>query len=185
VPDGWELDPNAFAQGVIAAISEDGTQQLSAQAIDATEAEAAGQSLDLDELLENVRQLGEAEVDEEVELEGATRAQRLTFLDLPAQQEGAPESSATVILAEDDRGYIGEFAVGAASEDYDESLESLLLDGAGFDPDSEPPEPAMPAPMPEGDMGDMGDLTEEDLEQLLEDMEGELGDQEPDADDAG
>jgi hypothetical protein len=146
VPEGWSLDQAAYAQGVIAAISEDGTQQMSAQAIDGETLAAGGQDVDLELLLDNVRQLGPADVDESVELTGATEAHRLTYLQLPAQQEGLPDNSATIVLAEDDRGLIGEFTVSAASEDYDSDLEELLLEGAGFDPDSEPRTPEIPEP---------------------------------------
>ena len=173
VPDGWSLDPMAFQQGLVAAVSEDGNQQLTAQAIDITEAEEMGQPMDLDTLLDGVReQVGEdAEVDEEIELEGAERAHRLTYTDLPAQQEGAPASSATLVLAEDGNGLIGEFAFSAAVDDYDEAVESLLLGEAGFDPDSEPPEPMMqqPPPAPEGE----GEMSPEDLEEMEELFEDE------------
>ena len=165
VPDGWSLDPTAFQQGLVAAISEDGAQQLTAQAIDTAEAEEMGQPMDLDSLLDGVReQVGqEADVDEEVELENAERAHRLTYTDLPAPQEGAPESSATLILAEDGNGLVGEFAFSAAADQYDASFVDLLLENAGFDPDSEPPEPMMQQPPPEGEM------SPEDMEEL-EDM---------------
>jgi hypothetical protein len=146
VPEGWSLDQTAYAQGVVAAISEDGTQQMSAQAVDGDTLAATGQDVDLELLLDNVRQLGPPDVDEAVELTGATEAHRLTYLQLPAQQEGLPDNSATIVLAEDDRGLIGEFTVSAASEDYDSELEDLLLEGAGFDPDSEPRTPEIPEP---------------------------------------
>jgi hypothetical protein len=42
VPDGWQLDPQAAAQGAVVAMSEDGQSQLVAQAVDAEEAEAHG-----------------------------------------------------------------------------------------------------------------------------------------------
>jgi hypothetical protein len=169
VPDGWSIDPTAFQQGLVAAMSEDGAQQLTAQAIDVAEAEEMGQPMDLDTLLDGVReQVGQdADVDEEVELEGADRAHRLTYTDLPAQQEGAPESSATLILAEDGNGLIGEFAFSAAADQYDSSFEDLLLETAGFDPDSEPPEPMMQQPPPEGEM------SPEDMEELEEMFEDE------------
>ena len=163
VPDGWSLNQDAFAQGVVAAISEDGAQQFSAQAIDTDEAEAAGQPVpDLDTLLDDFRQqIGrDADVDETIELEGAERAHRLTYLDLPPEQEGAAESSATIVFAEGN-GRVAQFLFGAASEDYDQSLESVLLEGAGFDADSSPPEiPAMPPPAPE-DSGTEGDALED------------------------
>ncbi len=169
VPDGWSLDPMAFQQGTIAAVSEEGTQQLLAQAIDVADMEEMGQSMDLDTILDQQREgiaseLGvEPDVDEEVELEGATRAHQLTFTDVPAQQEGAPESTATLILAEDGNGLLGEFSFSAASEDYDQDIETLLVAEAGFDPDSEPAEPMMPEPQPapEGEGGEM-ELPEDD-----------------------
>jgi hypothetical protein len=169
VPDGWSLDPTAFQQGLVAAMSEDGAQQLTAQAIDVAEAEEMGQPMDLDTLLEGVReQVGQdADVDEEVEVANAERAHRLTYTDLPAQQEGAPESSATLILAEDGNGLVGEFAFSAAADQYDSSFEDLLLEIAGFDPDSEPPEPMMQQPPPEGEM------SPEDMEELEEMFEDE------------
>jgi hypothetical protein len=151
VPDDWTLDPTAFAQGVIAAVSEDGAQSMTAQAIDTGEAESTGTDLDLDTLLDSVRsQLDrEAEVDEDVDLAGADRAHRLTYLELPPQQEGAPEVSVTVVLAEDGEGLVGEFTFSAAADEYDDETADLLLAQAGFDPDSEPVAPA-PPPAPGG-----------------------------------
>lgn len=157
VPDGWSVDPAALSQGVVAAVSEDGTQQLTAQAIDTEDAAAAGQDLEFDTLLDGVREqiAQEAEVDEEVELAGAERAHRLTYLALPSQQQGAPPSSATIVLAEDGQGLIGEFAFSAATDAYDEAIAELLLGKAGFDPDSEPP--SSPQPPPQGEGGTTGE----------------------------
>lgn len=172
VPDGWSIDPAAFQQGLIAAMSEDGTQQLTAQAIDTEQAEEMGQPMDLETLLDGVREQvdQEAEVDEEVELANAERAHRLTYTDLPGQQEGAPESSATLVLAEDGNGLVGEFAFSAQADQYDASLVDLLLDNAGFDPDSEPPEPMMQQPPPsEGQGGEMTPEEREQMEDMFED----------------
>lgn len=148
VPDGWSMDPTAISQGVVAAVSEDGTQQMTARAVETEDTEAAGQAMDLDSLVDSVReQVGQdAEVDEGVELDGAERAHRLTYLDLPAQQEGGPDSSATIVIAEGD-GLVGEFALSAPTENYDKDAASLLVEQAGFDPNSEPPAlPQQPAP---------------------------------------
>lgn len=155
VPEGWSIDAAAFQQGVVAAVPEDGAQQLTAQAIDAAQAEAAGaEPLEFDTLLDGVREQvdQDAEMDEEVELAGADRAHRLTYLDLPGQQEGQPDSGVTIVLAEGPEQLIGEFVYSAGSEDYDESIASQLVDQAGFDPDSELPAPA-PAPAPAPDEG--------------------------------
>lgn len=151
VPEGWSLDSTAFAQGVVAAVSEDGLQSMTAQAIETGQAEEAGTELDLDTLLDGVRgQLQqEAEVDEDIELSGAERAHRLTYLELPPQQEGAPEVSVTVVLAEDGEGLVGEFTFSAAADRYDDDTVDLLLAQAGFDPDTEPAAPA-PPPAPGG-----------------------------------
>ena len=155
VPDGWSVDSTALRQGVVAAISEDGTQQLTARAVDLeAAAEDSGQSLEFDALIDSVRQQvqQEAEVDEEVELTGAERAHRLTFLDLAAQQEGVPSISATIVLAEDADGLLGEFAFTATTDAYEQSTAELLLADAGFDAGSEPP--ALPQPQPSVPQGD-------------------------------
>lgn len=156
VPDGWAIDPGALQQGVVAALDEGGEQQLTAQAIDAEALAASGQELDLDTLVDGLRQQvpQEPEVDEEVELAGAARAHRLTYTDLPGQQEGGEESSATIVVAEDGEGLFGEFAFTATADAYEPEVADLLLAEAGFDPDSEPlppppPQPQQP-PAPEG-----------------------------------
>lgn len=153
VPDGWSLDPRAFAAGTVAAVSEDGTQQMTAQAIDVEQAEAAGQPLDLETMLDAVRQQAgqESEVDEEVDVAGADRAHQLSFLQLPPPQEGLPQLSVTIVIAESSDGLIGQFAYSATDEEYDQDTVALLLDEAGFDPDTEPqpvppPQPQQPQP---------------------------------------
>lgn len=149
VPEGWSIDPAAMMQGVVAAFPEDGSQQLTARAVDTEQAEASGaEPIELDSLVDSVRQQIEqdAATDEEVELVGADRAFRLTYLDLPGQQEGQPDTGITLVLAESG-GLVGEFVYSAGSADYDEQVVSLLVDEAGFDPDSEVPDPA-PAPAP-------------------------------------
>lgn len=150
VPEGWSLNPQAFAQGVVAAVSEDQTQQMTAQAVDTEAMEAAGQEMGLDSLVDGVREQiqQQPEVDEDVELAGADRAHQLTYLDLPAQQEGSPSSSATIVIAEDGSGLIGEFAFSATADSYDEEIASLLVEQAGFDPNSEPPAPPQPQQPP-------------------------------------
>jgi hypothetical protein len=149
VPEGWSIDPAAMMQGVVAAFPEDGSQQLTARAVDTEQAEAGGAGpIELEGLVDSVRQqIGQdAATDEEVELVGADRAFRLTYLDLPGQQEGQPDTGITLVLAESG-GLVGEFVYSAGSADYDEQVVSLLVEEAGFDPDSEVPDPA-PAPAP-------------------------------------
>lgn len=150
VPQGWTIDPTAVQQGMVAAFSDDGTQQLMARAIDLEDAAPGQDPPDFDSLLDSVRQQvpQQPDIDEEVELTGADRAHRLTFLDLPPQQEGAPASSVTVVLAEDGEGMFGEFAFTSTTDAYDEATAELLLAQAGFDPDSDPP--AAPPPGPGG-----------------------------------
>jgi hypothetical protein len=155
VPDGWSIDPAAFQQGLVAATPDDGAQQLTAQAIDTEQAEASSAEaadFDLESLLDGVRQQidQDAEADEEIDVVGADQAHRLTYLQLPAQQEGQPETSATIVLAEGGDGLVGEFAYSAAAADYDDDIASLLVDEAGFDPESEPAEmPQAPQPSPD------------------------------------
>lgn len=155
VPEGWSIDAAAFQQGVVAATPEDGAQQLTARAIDTTSAGVQGAGpLDIEALLDGVRQQidQDPEADEQVDVVGADTAHRLTYLQLPAQQEGQPQTSATIVVAEAD-GLVGEFVYSAASEDYDEATASVLVDEAGFDPDSEPA-PLPQAPQPSPDEGD-------------------------------
>jgi len=150
VPEGWSIDPGALAQGVVAAFPEDGAQQLTARAVDPEQAEGGGdEPIELESLVDGVRQqIGQdADTDEEIELAGADRAYRLTYLDLPGQQEGQPDAGLTLVVAES-AGLLGEFVYSAGSADYDEQIASLLVDEAGFDPDSEVPAP-VPAPAPE------------------------------------
>lgn len=150
VPDGFTLDQAAAAQGMVAAVNADGTQQLTAQAVDTDSLGEQGQSLELEALLENVRgQIPqEPAVDEAVEISGAERAHRFTFLGLPPQQEGGLESSVTIVLAEDGDGLLAEFVFAATSDAYEEELADLLLAEAGFDPDSEPPAQPQQRPVP-------------------------------------
>lgn len=154
VPEGWSINPGALAQGAVVATPEDASQQFTAQAIDADALAAAGQDADLDALVESVRQQipHEAEIDEEVELRGADQAHRLTYVDLPGQEDGAPSTSTTIVLASTDA-LIGEFTFAATTDIYDEQMADALLAGAGFDPDSEPPAPPPPQPAPEGQSG--------------------------------
>jgi hypothetical protein len=170
VPEGWQLDAQAFQQGIVAAVSEDQQSQMTAGAV-----EVGDEEVDFDELLDSVReQFGDdVDVDEEVELQGAERAHRLSIAGLPPQQEGMPESDVTFVLAEDGNGLVGEFAFAAPSDVYDEELADLLIAEAGFDPDSEPPEmPQMQQPpAPEGE--EMPEDMQEELEELERQMEEE------------
>jgi hypothetical protein len=174
VPDGWQLDPQAFQQGIVAAVSDDQQSQMTAGAV-----EVGDEEVDFDELLDSVRQQfgDDVDVDEEVELEGAERAHRLSIAGLPPQQEGMPESDVTFLLAEDGNGLVGEFAFAAPSEAYDDELVDLLLAEAGFDADSEPPEmPQMQQqPAPEGE--EMPEEMQEELEELERQMQQEQEEQ--------
>ncbi|MFO7779045.1 MAG: hypothetical protein R6V28_11885 [Nitriliruptoraceae bacterium] len=162
VPEGWSIDPGALLQGVVAAFPEDGSQQLTARAVDTEQAEASGaEPIELDTLLDDLRQQIEqdADTDEEIEVVGADRAYRLTYLDLPGQQEGQPDTGVTLVLAESSGRLLGEFVYSAGSPDYDDQIASLLVEEAGFDPDSEVPAPVQaptPAPAPEGDGAESG-----------------------------
>lgn len=151
VPDGFSVNPQALAQGIVAAVSDSGQQQLTAQAVDTAQLQGQGQDLDLETLVDSVRSQIESEptVDEEVELANAERAHRLTYLEMPAQNQGAPTegtenaqpqtNSATIVIAESSEGLVGEFSFSAPSGEYDEEIADLLVSEAGFDPESEPP----------------------------------------------
>jgi hypothetical protein len=152
VPDGWRLDEMAFAQGLVLAMPEDGSQQFFGQAVDTDD---LPEEIDFDELVAANRdqfEVGPTD-DEEVELEGAAQAHLLRFDELPAQQEGEPEGTLVLVIADDGDGQIAVFNYAAPSDDFDEDHADLLLSEAGFDPDSDPSPPAPmgePAPAPEG-----------------------------------
>ncbi|GGI06781.1 hypothetical protein [Egicoccus halophilus] len=156
IPEGWSVDEFSLLQGLVVAVDdEDPSQQLAAQAIDAS-ALAAEEEIDFDELLELQRnQFGdlaeEAEpvVDEEVELSGADRAHRLRFDEVTIEEQ--PAFSLDLILADDGDGTVALFNYAAPSEAFDEDIVELMLAGAGIDPDSDPlgPEP-LPQQGPEG-----------------------------------
>lgn len=148
VPDGWSMSPAALQQGLVAATSDDGSQQLTAQAINAEQAQSTGDGpMGVDTLLESVRGQIEQEpaTDEEVELAGAEQAHRLTYRELPAQQDYQGPSSTTILVASGDEGNIAQFTYRASSDTYNEDIASQLVEQGGFDPDSQPPEMSQPS----------------------------------------
>lgn len=155
VPEGFELDPAAQAQGLVAAISQDQTQQLLGQAVDAESlGEVEGESLTVETLVEENRtQLGDdPTVDEPIELSGAAEAYQLSYDAIETGMEGEPESRITLLFADDGDGRLAQFTYIAPVDEYDEAVEEELLASAGFDPDSEPVPPIAPGPAPEGEL---------------------------------
>jgi hypothetical protein len=146
IPDGFELEPNAYLQGLVAAVTPDGLQQIAGQAVDTDT--MPDQALGIEELAEsNEEQFGPSVSDEETDVDGATRARLMHFDGIPAQMEGDPELSLVLIIAEDGEGEVAIFNYVAPSEDFDEAEAEDRLTGVGFDPDSSPPEPEpMPTP---------------------------------------
>jgi hypothetical protein len=141
VPEGWRVDEMAFAQGLVLAMPEAGNEQLAGQAVDTAD---LGEDLDFDELVDANRAQFESEPteDEEIDLDGAAQAHLLRFDALPPQQDGQPEGSLLLVMADDGEGRIAVFNYAAPTEDYDDGNAELLLSAAGFDPDSEPSPPA-------------------------------------------
>jgi len=144
-PEGWTFDEMAFASGIALATGPEGTQQIAGEAVDP---EDLPEPLTFEDVLAANRETAgqEPEVDEEVELAGAARAQQLRYLDVPSQQEGSPDTSVVLLIAEREDGILGVFNYAAASEDFDDAIADQLLATAGFDPDSDPAEPAIPTP---------------------------------------
>jgi hypothetical protein len=146
VPDGWQLDTFAFAQGLVLAMPEDANEQFAGQAVDT---EDLPQEISFDELVEANRaqfETGPSE-DEPIELAGAEQAHLMRFDDLPAQQEGEADGTLLLVMADNGDGRIAVFNYAAPSDVYDEARADELLASAGFDPDSEPSPPAAPAPV--------------------------------------
>lgn len=147
VPDGFELDPNAFMQGLVAAVTADGERQIAGQAVDV---DTLPDSPDLDELVEaNSAQFGEPASDEPVDVTGAAEARQLRYDTLPAQMEGQPDLTLLLIVADNGEGRLAVFNYVAPVDDYDNDEAEATLSTVGFDPDSAPQAPAAPAPAPE------------------------------------
>lgn len=143
VPDGWQFDPMAQIQGQVLASAEGGLQQIGGQAVDV---EGLPEPLTFDELVENNRsQLGaEPTVDEDIEIDGATEARQLRYDGLPPQQEGQPEISLLLILADNGDGRLAVFNYAAATDEFEDANAERLVDLAGFDPESDPAPPELP-----------------------------------------
>ena len=160
IPDGWVVDDMALAQGLVGASPDDAqpTQLLLAGADIETSPMFGVQGEDFEGAVETFRGLvpDGPDVDEEVALAGAERAQLLRFDEL-AVQEGQPPTTELVLIAEDAEGHLALFNYAAASEEFDDAIVDLLLADAGLDPDSEPTRPEEPPPPPDtGDGTDAG-----------------------------
>jgi hypothetical protein len=147
VPDGFELDPTAFMQGLVAAVTPDGERQIAGQAVDV---DTLPDTPDLDELIAaNNAQFGEPASDEDVDVDGAAEARQLRYDTLPAQMEGQPDLTLLLVVADNGEGRLAVFNYVAPVDDYDNDEAETALSTVGFDPDSSPEGPAAPAPAPE------------------------------------
>ncbi len=147
VPDGFELDPTAFMQGLIAAVTPDGERQIAGQAVDA---DTLPDAPDLEELVAaNSAQFGEPASDESIDISGAAEARQLRYDTLPAQAEGQPDLTLLLVVADNGDGRLAVFNYVAPVDDYDNEVAEDTLSTVGFDPDSSPQAPAAPAPAPE------------------------------------
>lgn len=144
IPEGFELEPMAFMQGLVAAVTPDGLKQVAAQAV---VIETLPEPLDIDGLAEaNTQEFGQPSLDEEADVDGATRARQLRYDDIPSGQEGQPDLTLQLIIAEDGAGELAIFNYVAPTADFDAAEADAVLAGVGFDPDSSPPSPE---PLPE------------------------------------
>lgn len=138
IPDGWQFEPTAQLQGrVLATEGDEGMQQLFGQAVDV---EDLPEAVTFEQLLEDSRAQfdQEPEVDEEIELPGAEVAHQLRYDALPATQEGLPEVSIVLLVAEDPDGRIGSFNYAAAADEFEDAVAERFVTETGFDPDSDP-----------------------------------------------
>jgi hypothetical protein len=145
IPEGWQFEPAAQLQGqVLATEGDEGLQQIFGQAVDV---EDLPQPVTFEELLDSNREQfpdEEPAVDEEIDVEGAEQAHQLRYDALPATQEGLPEVSIVLIVADDGDGRLGSFNYAAATDDFEDAVAEQFVDVAGFDPDSDPTPPQMP-----------------------------------------
>jgi hypothetical protein len=144
IPEGWQFEPTAQLQGqVLATEGDEGLQQIFGQAVDVAD---LPEPLTFEELLESNREQFEEEpqVDEEIELAGAEQAHQLRYDALGPTQEGMPEVSIVLIVAEDGDGRLGSFNYAAATEDFEDATAEQFLSVTGFDADSDPTPPQLP-----------------------------------------
>lgn len=143
-PEDWQFDPMALtAQGLVLTSNEEGLQQMAGQAIDV---ETLPAPLTFDELVDSNREQFEEEpvLDEDVAIDGAAEARQLRYDALPPQQEGLPETSLVLIVADDGEGRLAVFNYAAAAEEFEDAHAEQLVELAGFDPESEPTPPQLP-----------------------------------------
>lgn len=172
-PDGWQFNEMMFAQGIVSAQDEGASQELAGQVLE-LDMVPEQEELSLESVVEANRSTfpEEPAVDESIEVADG-EGYHMRYEGLPAQVEGAPEMTVALLVIEGD-GQVGVFNYAAEVDVYDDDVEQLLLDTAGFDPDSDPMPPPEPEPLPEGEPGDIPEELE-DLEDLdLEDLEAEL-----------
>lgn len=148
-PEDWSFDPFAFASGIALSTSPDGSSQLHGEAVNPADLDA---ELTYEEVVQANRDsvAQDPDIEEEVELPGASRALHLRYLGLEAPEdapEGQPaDTSVVLLIAEREDGVLGVFSYAAATDEFDDAVADLLLANAGFDPDSDPigPEPVAP-----------------------------------------
>ena len=142
VPDGYSLDPTAFMQGLLAAVTADGSNQIAAQAVDQ---DTLPEPIDIAELIEsNSAQFGEPSLNESIEVDGAEEARQVRYDTLPAQQEGQPDLTLLLIAADNGDGRLAIFNYVAPADEYDDEAAQQILSTVGFDPNSDPAAPAPP-----------------------------------------
>jgi len=156
IPEGWQFEPTAQMQGqVLATEGDEGLQQIFGQAVDV---EDLPEPVTYDELLDSNREQFPGEepaVDEPIDLEGADQAHQLRYDGLPPTQEGLPEVSIVLIVADDGDGRLGSFNYAASTDEFEDAIAEEFVNVTGFDPDSDPTPPQMPdlgepEPEPEG-----------------------------------
>ena len=183
VPDDFVLDQQSFTMGQIVATTGfdaedpeagDPEQVLVGTAQDISEAPEE-EDLSLDGIIDTMLGQGQLEPSEQedVDLENANEARALFFDEIEGQPGPDGEEPAAqqglVVIALDGADQLAQFEYVAEQEFYDEGVEQQLLDGAGFDPDSDPLPPQPP-------MEQQPELDEELDEEMLEELEEELED---------
>jgi hypothetical protein len=143
IPDGWVLDRALYDDGMLGASPDqlEPDQLVIAAAGIEDHATFGVAGLDLDGAIDHFRELlpGAPDQDEPIEVDGAERAHLLRFDDLELEP-GADRSHEVVVLADDGDGELALFNYAATADGLDEEVLELVLEGIGYDPDSEPPE---------------------------------------------
>ncbi len=152
IPAGWDVDAQAFAQGVVVTGPSEAPETAAILAASGVQDNPmlGLQGAGFDDALEAMRGIqsdGTLVTDEEISFAGAEQAWMLLFEGVAGQAD-MPDTDQLIVLAIDADAQIALFNYSSVTGEYDRDVEALLLADGGLDPDSSPIAPQMPDVQP-------------------------------------